>query len=368
MTIQTLISTKNGLIIGSDRASTTADGKTYEGVHKIFNMSEKHSSVIMINSNPEFEEVPMKTLIGESKQVINLDELLTIGELKEKFFKFVEKNTPKESLNDYLEDKLRIFEIKLRNQIYYSSYNRVIKSSPKKEVYSFLKSYSNYEHEFDHIIPKNKNKKEELEKIWQIFSHDLQSYVTGVILSGYNIKSHFPTFYEFQMIFNSNKGIVYEDIDCAIDSKDPIIKIFAVNNEGYAFITGVNMKFVEFILNTVEDLNENVADDIMLKLEEYDIENKDLIEDIITESINNEYSGISEDIDDFRNESIKYTSNSIEYLPMGLLCVLGELLVRLTAVKQKTSSDAETVSMSNDIVTTTKTDGIKWIDSIEDTF
>ena len=37
---------------------------------------------------------------------------------------------------------------------------------------------------------------------------------------------------------------------------------------------------------------------------------------------------------------------------MGLLCVLGELLVRLTAVKQKTSSDAETVSMSNDIVTT----------------
>ena len=79
------------------------------------------------------------------------------------------------------------------------------------------------------------------------------------------------------------------------------------------------MKFVEFILNTVEDLNENVADDIMLKLEEYDIENKDLIEDIITESINNEYSGISEDIDDFRNESIKYTSNSIEYLPMGLL-------------------------------------------------
>ena len=81
-------------------------------------------------------------------------------------------------------------------------------------------------------------------------------------------------------------------------------------------------KFVEFILNTVEDLNENVADDIMLKLEEYDIENKDLIEYIITESINNEYSGISENIDDFRNESIMYTSNSIEYLPMGLLCVL----------------------------------------------
>ena len=71
MTIQTLISTKNGLIIGSDRASTTADGKTYEGVHKIFNMSEKHSSVIMINSNSEFEEVPMKTLIGnQSRKLI----------------------------------------------------------------------------------------------------------------------------------------------------------------------------------------------------------------------------------------------------------------------------------------------------------
>ena len=45
------------------------------------------------------------------------------------------------------------------------------------------------------------------------------------------------------MIFNS-EGIIYEDIDCAVDSKEPIIKIFALNNEGYAFITGVNMKFV----------------------------------------------------------------------------------------------------------------------------
>lgn len=91
ITIQVLFSTKYGQVHVSDRASTTADGKTYEGVHNIFNMSEKRSSVIMINSNPEFEEVPMKALIGESKQTINFDELLTIGELKEKFFTIVEK-------------------------------------------------------------------------------------------------------------------------------------------------------------------------------------------------------------------------------------------------------------------------------------
>ena len=164
------------------------------------------------------------------------------------------------------------------------------------------------------------------------------------------------------------KEIVSEDIDCAVDSKDPIIKIFAVNKEGYAFITGVNMKFVEFIINYIADKNNNIIDKVMWDLKNKNLENIDVIENILINACDEEYFELSEDIEEFREKSIRDTNYSIEYLPMELLCILAELLIRLTAVKQKTSSDVETVSMSNDIVITTKTDGIKWIDSIEDTF
>lgn len=67
MTSQAMILNKRNAIFVSDRQQTMADGKTYGGIQKIFEVSEIHSSAVMINGNPDFESVPMETLIGEFK-------------------------------------------------------------------------------------------------------------------------------------------------------------------------------------------------------------------------------------------------------------------------------------------------------------
>lgn len=44
-----------------------------------------------------------------------------------------------------------------------------------------------------------------------------------------------------------------QDLIFDIDSKEPIVKVFAINEEVYAFITGVNEDFNEFILRYILD-------------------------------------------------------------------------------------------------------------------
>ena len=59
-----MILTKIFGILAADRQQTMADGKTYGGIRKIFELSRQLSSAIMINGNPDFENVPIETLIA----------------------------------------------------------------------------------------------------------------------------------------------------------------------------------------------------------------------------------------------------------------------------------------------------------------
>lgn len=67
MTSEVMILTKRFGILAADRQQTMADGKTYGGIRKIFELSHQHSAAIMINGNADFEDVPIETLISEFK-------------------------------------------------------------------------------------------------------------------------------------------------------------------------------------------------------------------------------------------------------------------------------------------------------------
>lgn len=84
--------------------------------------------------------------------------------------------------------------------------------------------------------------------------------------------------------------------------------------------------------------------------------------------IDNEYGEINHDIMNFRFNALDYTANSIENLPNWLLSIFAELLIRLTAVKQKTSSEIESVSIESDILIISKTDFFKWVKNYEEIF
>ena len=92
----------------------------------------------------------------------------------------------------------------------------------------------------------------------------------------------------------------------------------------------------------------------------------DNIVEFLNKEQDNEYSKLINHIDDFRLDTIEYTTYSIENLPEWLLCLFADFLIKLTAIKQKTTSDIESVSMGTDILVISKIDGLKWENNIEE--
>ena len=82
----------------------------------------------------------------------------------------------------------------------------------------------------------------------------------------------------------------------------------------------------------------------------------------ITEKIlNDEYSDLTNEIDYFQLTSIEDTAQSIEFIPKNLLCILADEIIRLTAIKQRISSEKEYVSIKSHISLMTKSHGFKWV-------
>ena len=119
--------------------------------------------------------------------------------------------------------------------------------------------------------------------------------------------------------------------------------MIAINEEAYTFITGVNDEFIEFILNYISEANNSILENFKFFIDTNDFENG--IYEFVKNELNKEYGEINHDIMNFRLNSLEDTSYLIENLPDWLLCIFAELLIRLTAVKQKTSSEIESVSI-----------------------
>lgn len=65
MTVQCIILNPRCEIFASDTGVTTPKGKKYDGVRKIFKLSDIPPSKMMINGNMEFENIPLETIINE---------------------------------------------------------------------------------------------------------------------------------------------------------------------------------------------------------------------------------------------------------------------------------------------------------------
>lgn len=365
MTSQGIITTKRNCILASDRQSTMPDGKTYGGFEKIFELSKIHSAGLMFNGNADFEDTPLETLIRRFKIKTNFNKLSTIEEIKNGFIKFLSKNTEYSSSQEFINGVLKNFKKELKHEFDENGFEKTITLKQKRKLPRFIKSFPNINNEFQDILPDGKNTKENNYILWEIFSHYIQYEGTGIIIAGFNLKSNYPSFVEINIYCNDNGKIIHEKIDSAVDCKEPFIKVFAINEEAYTFITGVSNEFIEYILSYIEAANESILTHLKWNLEKEKIENCDRILENIKNLQSEEYLDLTEDIDNYRLDAIEDTSYSIDNLPEWLLCIFAELLIRLTAVKQKTSSDIESVSIDTDILILSKTNSFKWIKNHE---
>ena len=109
MTAQVLIITKECIVCSSDQAATMSDGKTYDGIRKIFKLTDSLPVEIMFNGNADFQNFSMETLISKFRNTVDFEKLKTIENVKDEFIRFLSKNTQSGNVNEYLKEVLEYF-------------------------------------------------------------------------------------------------------------------------------------------------------------------------------------------------------------------------------------------------------------------
>ncbi len=361
MTAQVLIITKECIVCSSDQAATMSDGKTYDGMRKIFKLTDSLPAEIMFNGNADFENFSMETLISKFRSTADFEKLKTIENVKDEFIRFLSKNTQSGDVNGYLKDVLEYFKDDMISKIDAEGFDNVISNARRKEILPFVEEYPGFPDEFVDIIPEDRDKQEFNLIIWEIFCHELSFEGTGVIFAGFDIGHDFPSFFEINIHCNNHGEIVYEEVDSAVNCENPYLKVFAINEEAYTFITGVNSNFEIFLKDYIDDSNQVIIKNVRNLLERENIERVEDIIEIFKNVINEEYSDFSEYFNYYRMNTVESTSFAIEYLPRWLLCDLADYLIQITGLKQKISSEIESVSMEADVTLITKYNSFKWV-------
>ena len=91
-------------------------------------------------------------------------------------------------------------------------------------------------------------------------------------------------------------------MDSKENSRDPIIKVFAINEEAYTFITGVSSEFEEYIHEYIDKSNSNIIKGIdwYLNNKDYKDETIEKLKDFVKISINEEYKDLTTNIQNIR--------------------------------------------------------------------
>lgn len=242
-------------------------------------------------------------------------------------------------------------------------FTKIINSYERKNIIKYVKKRDTFDEEFYELIPKESNKDKLNLEIWKIFSAWFDYEGSGIIFAGYNLNSYWPTFFEINIKCNDNGNLIYREIDSKINCRETFIKIFAIKEEAYAFLTGINEDIEENIKWFIYESNEK----FICKLEQELMKNNfsiDAVKQIIqicNSLITTEKKNIDISITDYKDNTIQYTSESLEYLPNNLICELADYLIQLTGLKQKIFENIETVSIETNVGLLTKSDYFKWV-------
>ncbi|MBE6494074.1 MAG: hypothetical protein E7Z84_05660 [Methanosphaera stadtmanae] len=93
MTSEILIMTPNAIAMAADSVVTVSNKKTYEGVNKLFMLSNNPPMGIMIYSNANFFNFPMETIIKDFREKVKTLEkqYTTVNEFKTAFEQYLKK-------------------------------------------------------------------------------------------------------------------------------------------------------------------------------------------------------------------------------------------------------------------------------------
>lgn len=390
MTSEILILTPSAVALAADSAVTIDGRKTYNGVNKLFMLSNKPPMGIMTYNLSNFSSIPLETLIKEFRNEIN-GELKTVLHFKNCFEEFLNKLLENSNHISSFQEILSKFINNITNDIEHvnnSMFEDIVNNIASKVNYDDLKDYyediiekiNQSESEINNLIPENMGESKKAKflenlKKFIIFKLFIEPYI-GIVIAGFDDDKLFPSYIEFKITYlYENKFILkvnkkHDDNGNPVDIYDnkgnqvhvrPLAQGDVINT----FLGSID-EYTEYqIINYFDKIHIDYID----KLEKAMKNNPKLKDkqDEVLDEINKVYKGnqlLTKDFESFLNELKKQHSKpileSIGALPKEELSNLAESLIKITSIKRKVQDDLETVGGPIDVAIITKGDGFIW--------
>ena len=382
MTSEILILTPSAVALAADSAVTVGNKKTYNGVNKLFMLSNDPPMGIMTYNLSHFSNVPLETIIKEFRLEIKDDKLNTVEEFKDKFREYLEKLI-KDSLHSYsIEEQLDDFikQIKIESQhMEYSIFESIVKNVVSNVSFDVLNDFSEEisntlrinENKFNELIPneiKGNQRKDFLQDLKKFFVYNL--YIepfTGIVIAGFNKDRLFPSYIEFNVTYLFEDNFILKeknhlDIIGNLVHVRPLAQDDVINT----FLTSIDkdteFKLTKYVYKFYEDYTNNLKEAINSNSHLDSNEKTKFLNEISKIESENKNLGklFEEFINQVKDDHTNHLLDSISALPKEELSNLAESLINITSLKRKIGSDLETVGGPVDVAIITKGDGFIW--------
>lgn len=369
MTSEILILNNNAIAMAADSAVTVGGKKTYNGVNKLFMLSNNPPMGIMIFGSAEFNSIPLETLIKEYRKQTNFEELGNIKKIKESFIDYLGKTTD-DTLYDWDQElhtlKMLILDLS-ENKSGEEVRNHIINFSANMDVFSFLNEKS-LEDKFEKLS------KELCEKGINVNADILKKYFSamsavsssGVVIAGFNETEFFPSYVSFNLIAKYKGKVITRDIDSQINYNGRAIVPFAQKDVINNFIAGIDENLESAIDNYVYRVFESYPEELVTAMKSNKkLNGKDLNQAIqevekIKKTNKKRMAEFREYIASFKRDIYLPILDSIGALPKNELASMAESMIHITSLKRKIASDLETVGGDIDVAIISKGDGFIW--------
>ena len=382
MTSEVLIMTPSAVAMAADSVVTVNGNKTYEGVNKLFMLSNNPPMGIMTYNNANFLTFPMETIIKDFRDKIFKKEFDTIHDFKKVFGEY---------LNDVCHGKDAITSYSIVDK-----FNSFIKqlNQDLDEIPNFIKHImeetTNINNEkYEKLLFENK----EFERIYDskiqevseniICDDDVDLVVLfkklfikrfvldgfiGIVIAGFNRENLFPSYMHFKIIVLDGVKFIFDDCeeDCVGGETAVILKPFAQINAITNFLNGIDMStnylIASYFNKVIDEYSNNMEELIKANRKINGKDELDILSDLESLRQNNErivldFVGF---IDNLKGKYSEPILQSIMSLPKDELANLSESLINITSLKVKVQDNLETVGGDVDVAIITKGDGFVW--------
>lgn len=395
MTSELVILTPSAIALAADSAVTLDNRKIYNGINKLFMLSNEPPVGIMTYNNTRFLNIPFETIIKEFRGSIHKsNNPCFINHFKNTNFKslkgfqdginnylkyIIPKSDFRTSFNQKLDDFIKNFV--LIENLDEDFFQRVINFvAPDNNLIQEV--YNSFTQDFlKKVINKFKEKTDnyKIEKNYEMFIDNLVNFFiwekfvknfTGIVLAGFEKDKLFPSCIAYKIIYLYDEKFITCDFEeNEVSSKkdgDVVVKSFAQSDVIMTFLNSIDLNTKSQILNFFSEINLNYANKLIELIEKNENIDNNSKKEVLKELENFNKSNISLNIE-FRkfiqlieNHHVAPILRSIGALPYEELSNLCESLIKITSLKRKVQSDLETVGGDVDVAIITKGDGFIW--------